>query len=60
MMHERAVDWRPYVHTGPEVLSGKPVVKNTPLAVDFILGLFTEGLSEEQVLEITGGCCILN
>ena len=45
------MDWRTYIHTEPEVLVGKPVVKNTRLAVDFILGLFAEGWSEEQVLE---------
>ena len=45
------MDWRTYIHTEPEVLVGKPVVKNTRLAVDFILGLFAEGWSAEQVLE---------
>ncbi len=45
------MDWRDYIHSNPEVLRGKPVVKGTRLAVDFILGLFAAGWSEEQVLE---------
>ena len=34
-----AQDWREYIHTDPEILLGKPVVKGTRLAVDFFLGL---------------------
>jgi len=45
------MDWRPYIHSDPETLVGKPVVKGTRLAVDFILGLFAAGWTEEQVLE---------
>lgn len=35
----------------PEVLGGKPVVRGTRLSVDFILGLFAQGWTQEQVLE---------
>lgn len=45
------MDWRPYIHSDPEVLLGKPVVKGTRLAVDFILRLFAVGWTEQQVLE---------
>ncbi len=45
------MDWRQYIHSDRDILSGKPVVKGTRLAVDFILGLFATGWSEEQVLE---------
>ena len=45
------MDWRSYIHADPKVLAGKPVVKGTRLAVDFILGLFAAGWSEQQVLE---------
>lgn len=45
------MDWRPYIHSDPEILQGKPIVKGTRLAVDFILGLFAVGWTEEQVLE---------
>lgn len=45
------MDWQQYIHADPNVLVGKPVVKGTRLAVDFILGLFAAGWSEQQVLE---------
>lgn len=45
------MDWRPYIHSDPGILLGKPVVKDTRLAVDFILSLFAAGWTEKQVLE---------
>ncbi len=45
------IDWRQYIHSDPEILLGKPVVKGTRLSVEFILGLFAEGWTEKQVLE---------
>lgn len=45
------VDWRKFIHSDPEVLLGKPVVKGTRLSVEFILGLFAKGWTEQQVLE---------
>ena len=45
------MDWREYIHSDPEILLGKPVVKGTRLAVDFVLGLFAAGWTEQQVLE---------
>ena len=44
-------NWQEYIHSDPEILTGKPVVKGTRLAVDFILGLFANGWTEQQVLE---------
>jgi len=44
-------DWRHYIVADPTVLAGKPVVRDTRLAVDFILGLFASGWNEEQVLQ---------
>ena len=35
----------------PNVLTGKPVVRGTRLAVDFILGLLASGWSEADILE---------
>jgi uncharacterized protein (DUF433 family) len=46
-----SADWQTYIHSDPEVLLGKPVVKGTRLAVEFILGLFAAAWSEQQVLE---------
>ena len=45
------MDWHEYIHADPEILPGKPVVKGTRLAVDFILRLFAVGWTEQQVLE---------
>ena len=45
------MDWREQIHSDPTILSGKPVVKGTRLSVEFLLGLFAAGWTEEQVLE---------
>jgi uncharacterized protein (DUF433 family) len=45
------MDWRDYVHSDLEVLAGKPVVKGTRLAVEFLLGLLGAGWTQEQILE---------
>ena len=45
------MDWRDHIHSDPEILSGKPIVKGTRLSVEFLLGLFANGWSGEQVLE---------
>jgi uncharacterized protein (DUF433 family) len=38
-------------HSDPEVLVGKPVVRGSRLSVDFILSLFAQGWTEQQILE---------
>ena len=43
-------DWREFIVVNPEVLAGKPVIKGTRLAADFILGLFASGWTEQKVL----------
>lgn len=48
---QEAMDWRDYIHSDPEILSSKPVVKGTRLSVEFLLELFAVGWSEQQVLE---------
>ncbi len=45
------MNWREHIHSDPEILLGKPVVKGTRLSVEFILGLFASGWTEQQVLE---------
>lgn len=44
------MEWHDYIHSDPDILLGKPVVKGTRLAVEFILRLFASGWSEQQVL----------
>lgn len=46
------MDWKKYIHSNPNILLGKPVVKGTRLSVEFILGLFAAGWTEVQILEI--------
>ncbi len=45
------MDWRKYIHSNPNILLGKPVIKGTRLSVEFILGLFAAGWTERQILE---------
>lgn len=42
--------WQDFITTDGAVLSGKPVVRGTRLAVDFLLRLFAAGWTQEQVL----------
>ncbi len=41
--------WTEYIQADPSILGGKPVVKGTRLAVDFVLGLLAEGWTREQL-----------
>ncbi|MBK7053274.1 MAG: DUF433 domain-containing protein [Rhodoferax sp.] len=43
--------WQHHIEANPDVLAGKPVVKGTRLSVEFLLSLFAEGWTHEQVLE---------
>ena len=45
------MNWNNRIEIKPDVLAGKPVVKSTRLSVEFLLGLFAEGWTEQQVLE---------
>jgi len=43
--------WRQRIELNPEVLAGKPVVKGTRLAVEFIVDLLAQGWTEDEILE---------
>ena len=45
------MNWRNYIHSDPDVLFGKPVIKNTRLSVEFIFDLMAAGWTEQQILE---------
>ncbi|MBE2233319.1 MAG: DUF433 domain-containing protein [Anaerolinea sp.] len=45
------MNWRDYIQSDPGILQGKPVVKGTRLAVDFILSLYATGWTQRQILE---------
>ena len=42
--------WEDRIILDKDVLVGKPVVKGTRLAVEFIVGLLAEGWTQEQIL----------
>ncbi len=44
------MNWQERITLDPEILSGKPVVKGTRLAVEFIIELLAQGWSEEDIL----------
>jgi uncharacterized protein (DUF433 family) len=44
------MNWREHITVDQEVLVGKPVVKGTRLAVEFIVELLSQGWSEDEVL----------
>jgi uncharacterized protein (DUF433 family) len=43
--------WHKHIHSDPEIIGGKPVVRGTRLAVDFLLSLLAEGWTAQQVLD---------
>ncbi len=45
------MDWQQHIHSDPDIVMGKPVLKGTRLAVDFLLNLFAAGWTQQQVLE---------
>ena len=45
-----AADWRDRFIVDPNILVGKPVVKGTRLAVEFVVELVAQGWSEDRIL----------
>ena len=43
--------WTDHIHADPAILGGKPVIKGTRLAVDFVLQLMADGWSREDLRE---------
>ena len=43
--------WTDHIYADPAIVGGKPLIKGTRLAVDFVLGLLAEGWSREQLQE---------
>lgn len=44
------MDWQDRIHADPKILVGKPVIKGTRIAVEFLLELLAEGWTREQIL----------
>jgi uncharacterized protein (DUF433 family) len=45
------MQWQDRIEAKPEVLTGKPVIKGTRLAVEFIVDLLAQGWSVEDIIE---------
>ena len=46
----KEMDWKERIVVDPSILVGKPVVKGTRMAVEFIVDLLAQGWSEDEVL----------
>jgi uncharacterized protein (DUF433 family) len=47
---EFVMNWQERIIIDPEILVGKPVVKGSRLAVEFIIDLLAKGWSEDEIL----------
>ena len=45
------MEWKDHIDIDPAVLVGKPVIKGTRIAVEFIMDLLAQGWNEENILE---------
>lgn len=50
-MKAKPADWQEQIELNPDVLTGKPVVKGTRIAVEFVVDLLAQGWTEEMILE---------
>jgi uncharacterized protein (DUF433 family) len=44
------MDWEARITVDPQILVGKPVIRGTRLAVEFMLDLLTQGWSYNEIL----------
>ncbi|MCW7475407.1 antitoxin [Leptospira levettii] len=49
------MDYKSRLSSSPDILLGKPVIKNTRIPVDLILERLGDGMSIEEILEATPG-----
>lgn len=45
------MDWQDRITVDPKVLVGKPVIKGTRIAVEFVVDLLAEGWTHDQILK---------
>jgi len=51
------MSWQGRVVLDPRILTGKPTIKGTRLAVEFIVDLLAQGWSEAQIVDNYPGLC---
>jgi len=44
------MDWQEHITLDPAILVGKPVIKGTRLAVEFVIDLLAQGWAEAEIL----------
>jgi len=44
------MDWQDRITIDPKILVGKPVIKGTRIAVEFVIDLLGQGWSESEIL----------
>jgi uncharacterized protein (DUF433 family) len=52
------VNWQERIVMEPNILAGKPIIRGTRLAVEFIIDLLAQGWSTEDILENYSGITI--
>lgn len=50
VLREAVMSWEERIVVDPQILVGKPVIKGTRLAVEFIVDLMAQGWSKEELL----------
>ncbi len=45
------MDWKEHISSDPEILFGKPVIKNTRIPVDLLLEKLAAGYSNDELLK---------
>ena len=45
------MNWRDHIVADKTILLGKPTIKGTRLSVEFLIGRFANGWTEQQILE---------
>jgi uncharacterized protein (DUF433 family) len=45
------MNWKEHIISDPEILFGKPTIKNTRISVDLILETLAAGISKQEILK---------
>jgi uncharacterized protein (DUF433 family) len=54
------MDWQARITLNPDILVGKPVIKGTRLAVEFIIDLLAQGWSIDEILRNYPGITVMD
>ena len=54
------MDWQSRITLNPSILVGKPIIKGTRLAVEFVIDLLAQGWSIEEILRNYHGITVMD